>query len=502
MMVASTQLIRITSFEAAPTVVDKLLANRDGLKNSFSFTADLEEEILEDDVEDSDSETGSTASHNSETSRDRRIRLHAEESDRRDKRMAILCQPFTRLLEAIDAAGGSLLSFTWRIDSETKGVRPVSFWEALYKHARTLEEVEIVFHIHETSDTPAPQVVFPALKCLKIDASSSHGCDGTAVHALLKNSPNLETLSLKWPCCDLVTCQITNLTWDYSFSKLKHLSLDGHDLSINALTDFLGRCPSIVSLQDRAEYNGDIISDEEGPKMNPNVRRQLATTALPNLHTLKTMKHETIRSLSTYLNPVADRPIKSLTFQGGWGATFNMGEIAQMPVAPVTSRIEELTIEGSICDWRMDPPTDSDDEEDHRKYEEAGGLSHAMRALKTTLRPLTGLKRLALGMDSENVAVWQPGGNWIYPPAMRPDDVKDILDQLLQIQEGNSAIETLSMKDGRAKKLPEDALVGMRVPDGLKFLEWNASSDEKFELICEHGIVKRLGKIESEAGDS
>jgi hypothetical protein len=173
-----------------------------------------------------------------------------------DEKMTAYCDPLVQMLDAISNTNHSLEAFSWTSEygwEDMDGTRPKSFWAALWKHASSLQELDIGFYVHEVWRVPAPQVPFPALKVLKIDASTSHGDDGGVVEALLKGSPQLEVLDFAWPNCDLETCQITGVSWDYTFPELKKLKMHGYDFKPEALEQFLGRCKDVEELVDRTD---------------------------------------------------------------------------------------------------------------------------------------------------------------------------------------------------------------------------------------------------------
>jgi hypothetical protein len=138
-----------------------------------------------------------------------------------DRTAAHLCAPLTAILTAITSHGGNLRQFIWPATHHTDRnfTRPAEFWTALYAHALGLVELHLDFFCHEVGALlPLPSsTTFPALRTLKLDTNSAHGDDGTAVDSLLRVCPNLDALHFEWPLCDLETCQIRSVSWDWSF---------------------------------------------------------------------------------------------------------------------------------------------------------------------------------------------------------------------------------------------------------------------------------------------
>ncbi|KZM26513.1 uncharacterized protein EKO05_0005477 [Ascochyta rabiei] len=197
---------------------------------------------------------------------------------------ALLCAPITAILTTITSRAGSLTSLTWPASSHTdrRFTRPLSFWEALYTHAPSLEKLHLDFFRHEVQvfSRPPAGVKFGKLKELRLDASSAHGDGGSTVDELLGSCENIEVLGFKWPPCDLPSCQIKGVSWGWTFPKLRQLSILGWNIAPAAYTEFLGRHPNIRYLDERI----DGPYDEDGKGYTT---VQLPTTALPNLSTLK-----------------------------------------------------------------------------------------------------------------------------------------------------------------------------------------------------------------------
>ncbi|XPS92985.1 hypothetical protein M3J09_002360 [Ascochyta lentis] len=221
---------------------------------------------------------------------------------------AFLCAPITTILTTTTSHAGSLSSFTWPAFSHTdrKFTRPPSFWEALYAHASTLETLHLNFFCHEVRTIPHPpaNVKFGKPRDLRIDASSAHGDDGSAIDDLLGKCENIEVLSFEWPPCDFPSCRIKGVSWAWTSPQLRQLSVFGWNFAPAAYIDFLARHPGIRSLDERVD--GPYGEDGEGYAIV-----QLPITALPNLRTLKEAYTHT-HPLSVYFDTAADRPLGNL----------------------------------------------------------------------------------------------------------------------------------------------------------------------------------------------
>jgi len=81
---------------------------------------------------------------------------------------------------------GSLESFSWTGYNmlRARGKRPPAFWEALWKTAATLKNLDLWFYEHEPVLSPgyAPgPVSFELLQKLHLDVSNGHGDDGSII---------------------------------------------------------------------------------------------------------------------------------------------------------------------------------------------------------------------------------------------------------------------------------------------------------------------------------
>lgn len=168
------------------------------------------------------------------------------------ERSSTLCAPVVSILNFIKSQNGGVKSFTWDgyYDGQ-KFTRPTAFWSAIFDHALTLETLDIGFFCHEGHHLAPqpPQIRFPALTHLCLDASNGDGSDGSFIDAMLHNCPNVENLHLMfmWTQYDLDACKVQNVTWTYTFPNLKKLYTDGWNFAPDAYNKFLKRHPGIES---------------------------------------------------------------------------------------------------------------------------------------------------------------------------------------------------------------------------------------------------------------
>ncbi|KAF2744970.1 hypothetical protein M011DRAFT_505592 [Sporormia fimetaria CBS 119925] len=397
-----------------------------------------------------------------------------------DPRLTTYCAPITSLLNYITLASHSLSSFTWTspYDWPMKyGQRPPSFWTALWAHARTLSDLHIGFYEHELGRTapPPPDVTFPALTNLRIDASTAHGDNGQLVEHIFKNSPNLERLDFVYPGCDLYTCQIQNITWDYDFPHLKRLEVRGWDFNRRTFAHFLTRCSNVEVFTDGVDYihstpEPEFQSKPQDPEaVLPPV--PLPVTAFPNLRALcmNTFSRSETRNLYHWFDPQAARPIQHVMLGGSLS---NMQAIAngkQLKVLEVRST--------NIKDWRPTP----------------GALSYAASELVTLLPKLPSLQELALGMDSGclNYSYRNDDGSEevVVVPPMNVDDLKHVISLLPP----STQIRALRLWDTQADALPQSLLDDFyAVPASLEYISWEGKEKRLYRLEKMEGTVRAV----------
>jgi hypothetical protein len=221
---------------------------------------------------------------------------------------------------------------------------------------KTLRNLHLAVSSHEVDllASPPPGLTFETLEDLRLDTSSAHGDNGTAIDTLLKACPNLS-----WPC-DLATCQISNISWSWDFPQLRHLHTSGWNFSPAAYTDFLVRHPGLVSIEERVD--GPYGSEERS------VPARLPTTALPNLRVLEKGYTDT-HGLRDYFDPAAGRPIDTLILHvhDYQGVEQELHDIAALPTAKT---LRTLEFRGEIGCWRRRSRAESDSEQAAETAEE------------------------------------------------------------------------------------------------------------------------------------
>jgi hypothetical protein len=426
--------VRIVGLEDVAKVVAEALADR-SLPNriravEIDITADLEAEEQEqenangedanatnqvsDENANSDNEdAASVRSAGSKDSISPPIR-NAALFDRGyiDERMNRYCTPIIQLLDAIETSGGALASFSW--DSkcgwwDSSGTRPREFWDALWRHARTLKKLTLGFYTHEVHKVKPAEVHLPAMRELRINADTAHGDEGDAIEHLLATCGGLEVLVFQYPRCDLDTCQIKHITWDYSFPNLKVLDINGYDFAPEAFKEFLGRCANV-------EIFKDSVDREYGSKD----RVTVPSAAMPKLRSLY-KAYGTTNDWREWFDPETARPIEHLTVRGG-----PFTELAIIATGHAVTGLRILEFEGYCTDWRV-PEPDSPDSDDSREEEETEeqkmGMTYRTLGVKNLLPKLLGLQELGIGLDSGNVTMSLPGGGWGSPPSMNENDL-------------------------------------------------------------------------------
>ncbi|KAH6642158.1 hypothetical protein C7974DRAFT_408736 [Boeremia exigua] len=397
-----------------------------------------------------------------------------------------LCGPIITLLDLIKTYNGRLTSFTWPAPLLLYRVftRPQSFWTALYAHAPTLVTLHLDFFCHEvhTLGPLPPNTAFPLLKTLQLDTSSAHawnGCNGSTIDALLHASPHLESLRFEWPLGDLEHCQLTNISWAWTFPDLTHLHVCGLNIehNHNAYNDFLVRHPGLTSLEERV----DGPYDDEGGKLDA----RLPASALPNLHTLIKAGGST-HPLTDYFDTAANRPIHSLTLHVGSFSGIEQCLPDIVACTPAQTGLRSLAFRGAIDRWRdsieaLDSSSDDRTEtpaerqirkEKWAKNREERKKRRPLTILKKVLPSLLGLEELDIEMDSSHPSC-ESSGTWVCPEPMSEVDLRNVMGALT---EGNARnLRILRMRDTRAKPLQQlgEVLRESEVVTGsLQVVEW------------------------------
>lgn len=351
----------------------------------------------------------------------------SDDEGKNDEAMNQACQPIIELLSAILTANGSLASFSWENRPgwwDSKGRRPPSFWTALWAHSATLQTLNLGFYTLELHHVqgPSPSQSFPLLRTLYIDASTAHGDDGSAVEDLLSLCPALETLEFFWPGCDLLTCQIQNISWDFHWPELRVLRLYGSDFAPLALADLLEKHPSVENFVDGVD--GEFRSsfkESQSPR--------LKAGCLPNVKAVDRAS-DSARFPEDWFNDEAERKIKHLGVPWGWSGGL---EVSKM----MAKELKCLEINaGNVTDWRPDEP-DSDDEEEERKRKELDPEKKIVKSVRRILPELNGLRELGIRLESDSVTMRLPDGSHGSPPGM---DEKDLVSSYPLHQFGGSQL--------------------------------------------------------------
>ena len=350
---------------------------------------------------------------------------------------------------------GSLESFSWTGYSmlRARGKRPPAFWEALWKTAATLKNLDLWFYEHELVLSPgyAPgPVSFELLQKLHLDVSRGRGGHGSTIDQILRSSPNLENFSLELPNCDLEGCWLGGLTWDYHFPKLHTLHLNAYDSNPAQLFPFFARNPSIKNLKFDM-WNNERCAD-------------LADGVLQNLEALSMDVAERPRPFSDFLSASAARPIVHLRISQSPHSCYPL-------IRNVSRTLRCLEIKTDINFWRYEPEPspsagldnvtktleettlssekpDLDREELDEDNEEVSEGSRVLKellaesqgdeneksvdepisppppqAIQNLLSQLPELKEFALDLETGSTCMLDDEGEWVRPAAMNERDL-------------------------------------------------------------------------------
>lgn len=386
-----------------------------------------------------------------------------------------LCSSLANLLTAIKAHGGSISTFAWTLDSDGEGdrmgTRKPDFWAALCAHAPTLQSLTLQFFTHELHHLPPRDVAFPQLTTLVLDASSAHGDNGTFVDSLLKRSPALQSLDFSWPICDLDSCQIKNISWEYDFARLRELKLAGYDFNPQALIAFLDRCPLVELFYDGVDTElwdeNDTGSDDAGADLDVAAvgpeKLRLRPVTLPLVKELKLGESQKVRTTGEWFDPQAARPIRKLCIKTVRAVEFTLEAVVEKLRERPTFELRVLEVDAVVQAWR---PGDS--------------VSRPTKALGSLLALLPRLDEMGIGMESSLTSFKDDAtGKWVHPPAATGDDLKRILELIPR----ESQLRVLKVWDTRAKALPQTFWDGLTsLPSELEFLGWEGEEKEWYRL--------------------
>ena len=310
----------------------------------------------------------------------------AWEDDRESQgteRMARACEHLVTIIDMI-MLHDQLESFKWTGYelSQSRVVRSETFWKALAKTAPSLKHLNLGFYVHEIHGLSKVEIFpshFENLESLELDLSGGHGDDATEVDKMLRMIRSVKRLVLDLPTCDLESCRIQGLSYEYHLPKLENLSLSVYDSPGSGLVEFLVRHTSVEILC----LNFD--SDES---------LQFSETTLPGLRALKVNSFG--RSLfHGLLSQSAARPLDHLD-AGSW----NKDSYAEIPKLAAT--LTCLEIQDSFDAWREgDFP----------------------QQLKEILSQLPNLQELALDLPTGNTSWRNEDGTRGGPRPMDADDL-------------------------------------------------------------------------------
>ncbi|KAF2791514.1 hypothetical protein K505DRAFT_419092 [Melanomma pulvis-pyrius CBS 109.77] len=389
------------------------------------------------------------------------------------------CQPIIELLSAILTANGSLSSFSWENKPgwwDSKGRRPPFFWTALWAHSATLQTLNLGFYTHELHHVrgPSPSQLFPLLRTLYIDASTAHGDNGSAVENLLSVCPALETLEFFWPGCDLLTCQIQNISWDFHWPALRVLRLYGSDFAPLALADLLEKHPTVENFVDGVDSDfRSSFKESQSPR--------LKASCLPNVKAVN-RADDSARFPEHWFDDEAGRKINHLGVPWGWNGGLEVSKT-------MARELKCLEINaGNVTNWRPDEP-DSDDEEEEKKRKELDPEKKIVKSVRKILPELKGLRELGIRLESDSVTMTLPDGSHGSPPGMDEKDLKVVLSILTD----QTNIRALRIWDTKGKPLPQSLLDDFpKIPPSLEYLGWEAEEKVLYRFERDGGKVKAV----------
>ncbi|KAF2489725.1 hypothetical protein BU16DRAFT_585944 [Lophium mytilinum] len=385
------------------------------------------------------------------------------------------CESMVNILNAVHEKG-KLESFKWaglRFYLKKEG-RSAAFWEALWKHSATLTKLELDCEQREIGDIPHPTAPMPNLHTLNLWMGNACGDDGTILNTLLHNTPNIRSLALSLPDCDLEGCRIRNLTWDYTFPHLSTLLVSVFSVPSTPVFAFLSRHPLVTTLT----YGVDTDRDDSPDVFPP--------AALPHLRAIRFEICFDEAALAELFAADAARPIAHVFLE-----RHSRNALSQL--VGVAASLKCLEIEAMARDWRPEEPdsddSDSDDDEEAEGEEEKTEREPEPRlpeVVKGLLPELGELQELAVGLETANTYV----GRFQHPPPMGVDD----LIAVLEVLPAKSKIRAIRLSDSRGEELSEEFKADVPgVPEGLEFIRWDVGKKKNlYRLERGNGKVKAV----------
>jgi hypothetical protein len=307
---------------------------------------------------------------------------------------------------------------------------------------------------HPQNPFPKP---FTQLETLHLDLGGGHGDDASSIHNILMDMHNLTSFSLCLPNCDLTTCRIQGINYDYDFPSLKSFSLLGWADSTSNLANFLDRHQSIERL------HLCISSDEDNEV-------ELPATALPHLRALSLPEvnmSQSFNLFSQFLSPASARPIAQLRLNG-------LHESCIPILKNATKRLTCLEI------WSYDA---EEWRQDSKKL-----------PFEDVLPALPELLEVSLHLPTENTSWRNDNDERVHPDPISLQDLR----RLLSAFPPDTKICVVRMSDTRGDALPPDFIEELAdvVPASLEFILWD---------VCGERTLYELhrtddGKVEAKEG--
>ena len=354
---------------------------------------------------------------------------------------------------------------------------------------------------------PPPRVPFPHLRTLHLDTSGAHGDDGTCIETLLKFSPNLEELHFEWPNCDLQSCQIQNVSWNYDFPNLKRLKIRGWDFAPPALKRFLKRCENVEEFFDGVETTffansptpldagtePDEELDENKSTENSDSLEsdncELEVGMLPKVKKLY-IATDSVRSVAAWFHPDSTRAIQHLRLYHPFTLKRQLCALAEATPL-LLAKLKTLEIEGDVTFWRVDGETSEDVDEsldDKTVPKETEKLSSAARALQPLLPSLPNISELGVGLDSTCVSFWDPISRTSKSPLGMSSSE---LELILRLLPKDTQLRALRLQDEAGSALPQQMLEDMSgIPDHLEYLSWEAKERVLYKIYRDGSKVR------------
>lgn len=436
--------VTIRDLRAAKTLIDEILSQKDTVSKITSVV--IEDDKYGHELDDTPAQTRYPSL----------VTGDGDESAQEEH------DPLASLLSGLSNAGCALKSFTWKECPREN--RSALFWASLYRHASTLQMINLHLGLGAYEIPPLPQKLsFPALRELKVKASRAFGSDGSFIDGLLKASPGLEVLCFDWP--EGPDFSRFSVTWDYEFPALKRLELSGKDSDPAALRRFIARCESVEDF--RYSVGEDVRYLLDGTSSSAYVSK---TQLLPNLRSLTITERMEAYPLSTWLFPTTEaRPLTHLRIDSYYDANRFLKKLALLPPTSLDC-IKVLHIRSPAFHLFPDEYWDMK-------------MTPLARALQLCLPHFTQLEELHLG-DGDKI--WYHG----IDPVMEEKHLHSMLG-LLPTEK--TTLRRLKMLDVRGIPLSAEVLEDLQnVPEGLEELSWEGKVKASYRFKREGGRVRAV----------